>query len=58
MKGKHYGQKGCQVPMLSRKNDLGAFKKQKGKYVWSSDSERRAWDEARLEGKQGPDILG
>lgn len=34
--------------MISRENDLGIFKKQKGKYVWSSHGQRRAWYEARL----------
>lgn len=43
--------------MLSRENDLGIFKKQKGKYVWSSDNERRAWYEARLERPAGSKCL-
>lgn len=44
--------------MLSRENDLGKFRKQKGKYVWSSDDKRRAWCGARLGRQAGPNVLG
>lgn len=53
--GTYHGQNRWQVPMLSRENDLDIFKKQKGKYGWSSDHQRREpgvrWG---WEGKKGP----
>lgn len=40
--------------MLSRQNDLGIFRKQKDKYVWSSTNKKRACHVTKLRRQAKP----
>lgn len=59
LKGKTLWQKGCQVPTLSRENDLGVYSRNReasmsgAQTMKGEPGMRRGW-----EGKQGPDVLG